>query len=190
MPSSDVLPATAPVTARRQLRVAKLAALIQAGAVVWIAMVLAQTALFWGSGDTVRAVYGRKLGIDLSATPAADHALAAVLVAVVAGFGILVAVQVWRLAATYRRGGAFTVEAAVGLRRLAIAGALTLGVDIVVRHLVVPILTLHLSGGPRFAGPWLISQDLLYGVMVLFLFALSGIFHAAAEMADDHAAIV
>jgi hypothetical protein len=47
-----------------------------------------------------------------------------------------------------------------------------------------------MADGPRVSGPWIDAKDVLYALMVLFIVALSGIFRAAAEMADEQAAIV
>ncbi|WP_406854120.1 DUF2975 domain-containing protein [Alsobacter sp. KACC 23698] len=173
-----------------QRRIGLLAGNMQVGAILWFVAVLLQTLIFWGRPQHVREVYSRILGVDVSQQSVSAFAAAVMLVGLVVLCGAWLAVRVWQLAGTYRRGGAFTVEAATRLRGLALAGLVSLGADIVVRHLVAPVMTFGLPGGPHFTGPWITSQDLLYGLMILFLFALSGIFLAAAEMAEDQAAIV
>jgi hypothetical protein len=173
-----------------QRRMGLLARLMQGGALLWIALIIVQNVTFWGRPAIVTRRFAESAGLAALDPPAAAYVVLLVIIAVAIGFAGWVGLQVWRLAGIYRNGGVFTVAAAVQLRRLARAGLGALVADLIARHLPMPILTWHLADGPRLAGPWIDHKDVLFALMALFIFTLSGIFRAAAEMADEQAAII
>lgn len=171
-------------------RIRTIAFAMQSISTVWIFVVLWQIFRFWSDRHSIAESFGRRLHTDLSSLPTEHYLFAVGLVILDVALTIVLAIQIWRLASIYRSGAVFSEAAAVALQKLAYAGAIALSADIVIRHLVVLVLTFHLPSGPTVGGFWLTSQDLIYGMMILFIFMLAGVFRAAAKMAEEQAAIV
>ncbi|MEI6571966.1 MAG: DUF2975 domain-containing protein [Alphaproteobacteria bacterium] len=171
-------------------RINLVASILQIFAVIWIGVVIWQITAFWSDHAAVVGNFGRRLHVDLSALSSEHYIAAVALVAVDVALTALVALQIGRLASIYRRGEVFTENAAIGLQRLALYGVIALAGDLLARHVVVLVLTAHLANGPIFGGLWITSQDFLYGIMILFIFMLASVFRAAAQMAEEQAAII
>jgi hypothetical protein len=166
------------------------ATVMQSISAVWISLVIWQIFHLWSDRQAIVENFGRRLHTDLSLLPTEHYAIAIGLVILDVVLVILLAIQIWRLASVYRSGAVFSEAAALALQKLAYAGAIALSADMAIRHLVILVLTLHHPDGPTFGGLWLTSQDLIYGIMVLFIFMLAGIFRAAAKMAEEQAGII
>jgi len=169
--------------------------LLRIAAVLWSGWVLLSMILSWYLSDYVKLMenFGSALGTDLSGFSNAQvHVF-------FAGWLCLwptsaaVAYCVWRLSETFLRERIFTVDAAVWMRRIGIAGLVSVLTSIVWRrvalfiltgHAHVPVTTLLLSSQP------VTPPDLLAALFSLFPIALGHIFKTAAEIAADHARIV
>src|SRR5262249_58173796 len=111
----------------------------------------------------------------------------AVLVALAGGVPVVICI--WQLAGTYLAGRVFTVDAALWLRRTGIAGVAAIVVSVLMRATVASIIV----GQPVLIPPrsfFVLPQDLLNLIFVMFVLGLAHIFKAAAELAEDHAQIV
>lgn len=166
------------------------ATVMQGISAVWISVVVWQIFHFWSDRQAIVDNFGRRLHTDLSLLPGSHYMTAVLLIILDVTLTILLAIQIWRLASVYRSGAVFSEAAALALQKLAFAGTIALCADIAIRHVVILVLTLHRPDGPTFGGVWLNTQDLVYGMMLLFIFMLAGIFRAAAKMAEEQAAIV
>jgi hypothetical protein len=87
-------------------------------------------------------------------------------------------------------GRVFTVDAAALLRRVAVFGLAAQVADMAAHPLVSAIVTMHLPVGQRAIAFTANPTDLMVLLVLSAILALAHIFHAAAEMADDHARIV
>lgn len=97
--------------------------------------------------------------------------------------------RLWGLMQGYLQGDILTVHATDRLRSVALAGLFATAADVVLppltNALMLPMLLSKM--------PWwqmIRPTDLFYALICAFLLALSTIFRAAVEIADDHAQIV
>jgi hypothetical protein len=162
---------------------------LRIAAVVWVGSLLAVALLNWTDKAAVLQAYGQFMSLDLSDVSNTRYAAAFTLVLGSCATGVAVAVCIWGLAGTYLAGRVFTVDAAVWLRRIGIAGIVAVVVNVLARYVVLGILTGQLVPVPRY-GLFILPQDLLHLIFAVFVLGLARIFKAAAEMADDHAQIV
>jgi len=126
---------------------------------------------------------------DFSDVSDARYAAAAVAVFLSVAANVPVVVCIWRLAGTYLAGRVFTVDAALWLQRICIAGLATIVINILARAVAASIIAGQLVLIPP-RGSFVLPQDLLHLIFVGLDLALAHILKAAAEMAEDHAQIV
>jgi len=163
---------------------------LRIAAALWITWGVVLAAINWSDKAQVLQNYGRAFSMDLSDVSAARYAAASALVVVSWATGAVVALCIWRLASTYLAGRVFTVDAAIWLRRTAIAGMFAVIVNVLGRVGAASILTGQLAPISPLGFYYILPQDLLHLIFAVFVFALGHIFKAAAEMAEDHAQIV
>jgi hypothetical protein len=159
-------------------------------ALIWIVWVVVMTLVAWSDKAQVLQNYGRAFSADLSDVSSARYAAAIIVVILQVASDVPVVFCLWRLASAYLAGSIFTVDATTWLRRTAIAGLFALVVSVIARVVVVSILTSRLAPLSALGFYYVLPQDVLHLVFVIFVLALAHIFKAAAEMADDHARIV
>src|SRR5262245_60080169 len=105
-------------------------------AVLWIVWILLLVAINWSDKGAMLETYGKLFAIDLTGVSAARYAAALVVVGLDCVVVAIVALCLWQLASTYLAGRIFTIDAAVWLRRTAIAGMAALLADVIGRVLV------------------------------------------------------
>jgi len=96
----------------------------------------------------------------------------------------------WHALATEAAQLRITVDAALWLRRTGLAGISAIIVSVLMRILIASILVGRFVPISPRGYYYLLPQDLLYAIFAVFVFALSHIFKAAAEMAQDQAEII
>jgi hypothetical protein len=157
--------------------------------VLWIGWDLANFLIVWSNKARMLETAGWVIGTDLSGVSSTRLATAFALGIVDWSIAAAVAVCIWRLFGTYLAGRVFTVDAALWLRRTALA-VIAAGVgDLIIRFLSLRIVIgrfLLVPAHTTFINP----QDLLHLIFGVFIFALAHVFKAAAEIAEDHAQIV
>jgi hypothetical protein len=177
------------VQAMLRQKIGWLCQLIRGMAVAWALWVLYFVIAFWGDRPRVTGVHAHLGGFEPAALPDLPN---------YAAFGITfldwclvaaVTFALWRLFSLYLAGVILSVQAAPGLRRLALVGGFTLVFDILMRPVIFNLMTVgHDTGGRH--GWFFQPADLLDAIFVTFLFSLAYIFKTAAELADEHAQIV
>src|SRR5262245_19205993 len=95
---------------------------------------------------------------------------------------VVIAFCLWRLAGTYLAGRVFTVDAALWLRRTGIAGLAGLIVSVIARVVVASIITGRWVPMSPLGFFYILPQDVIHLIFVIFVLALAHIFKAAAEM--------
>jgi Protein of unknown function (DUF2975) len=186
----DASYAAAPGPSDLRSRIAWICHALRIAAVLWIGWGLAILLIVWGDKARVTEGWGQLFSVDLSGISDARYAAAFAVAAVDLLVAAVVAACLWRLSSTYLAGRVFTVEAALWLRRTGTAGIASIIVDVIGRIVVASILTAQFAPTSTRGFFYLMPQDLLHLIFALFVFALSYIFKAAAELADDHAQIV
>jgi len=162
---------------------------LRIAAVVWIGWILVVILIVWSDKATMLETTGRALGLDFSGVTATRYAFGFAIALLDWVIAASVAFCIWRLAGTYLAGRVFTVDAALWLRRTAMAGIAAVAADVVLRVVTLSLFTGQLT---LFMGRglFIMPLDLLHLIIALFFLALAHIFKAAAEMAEDHAQIV
>ncbi len=163
---------------------------LRIGAVLWITWLLAFVVYYWSDKAQILKNYGLIFSVDLGDVSAMRYAGAFGAVMVSLAMGAAVVVCIWRLAGTYLAGRVFTVDAALWLRRTGLAGISAVIVSVLMRVLIASMLVGQFVPLSPHGYNYLLPQDLLYVIFAVFVFALSHIFKAAAEMAADQAQIV
>ena len=146
--------------------------------------------LLWSDKAQILKNYGLTFSIDLGDVSASRYATAFGAVMVSLAMGTAVVACIWRLTGTYLAGHVFTVDAALWLRRTGLAGISAIIVSVLMRILIASILVGRFVPISPRGYYYLLPQDLLYAIFAVFVFALSHIFKAAAEMAQDQAEII
>jgi Protein of unknown function (DUF2975) len=184
-------PSSATSTLRGDLRarIGWICHALRIAAVVWISWGTVWTLVSWSHKAGTLAAYGYWFSADFSGVSDARYAAALVAVFLSLAAGVPVVICIWRLVGTYLAGRVFTVDAALWLRRIGIAGIAAIVISIIARAVAASIIVGQpVSVPPR--GSFVLPQDLLHLIFVGFVLALAHIFKAAAEMAEDHAQIV
>ena len=178
-----------PASSRRDLgaRIKWICQTLRVAALLWIAWIMVFFAYQLSNKERVLQSMGKVLSVDLSNVSEARYAIALIAAMVGVAAGIAVVVCLWRLAGVYLAGRVFTVDAALWLRRTALALLVWALLGVLTRAMAYSILIGHVL---PLAGYYLLPGDLLRTMLGGFLIALAYIFQAAAEMAEDHAAIV
>ena len=156
---------------------------------IWVVWQFVFVVIHWSDKAAVLQNYERLFSTVLVVSTA-RYALAFGVVMVAMAAIVVIAFCLWRLAGTYLAGRVFTVDAALWLRRTAIAGLAGVIVSVIARVVVASILTGRWVPMSPLGFFYIVPQDVLHLIFVIFVLALAHIFKAAAEMADDQAQIV
>jgi len=178
-----------PLRTGLRARIAWICQALRLAAVIWVVWELVFVVIHWSDKAAVLQNYERVFSTTLTVSTA-RYAVAFGVVMVSMAVVFVIAFCLWRLAGTYLAGRVFTVDAALWLRRTAIAGLAGVIVSVIARVVVASILTgrwVPVSARGFF---YIVPQDVLHLIFVIFVLALAHIFKAAAEMADDQAQIV
>ena len=159
-------------------------------AVLWICWLLFRVIRVWSEATELLNNYARYLQADLSGLSNVQYDASFAVALCVCAFAVAVSYFIWRLFGTYLQGRIFTIDAAVWMRRLGVAGIVAVMADVVARPLIAFILTTHLPAGSHDYGVAVVPGDLLHLLFSVFVLALAHIFKTAAEIADDHSRIV
>jgi hypothetical protein len=188
--AAEAVAAPSPISQALRKKIGWLCQLIRGMAMVWALWVLYFVVTLWGDRAKVTAVYGKAFNFDAAAgVPDLNYYAAASIAALDWCLVAALTLVLWRLFSRYLDGVIFSVEAALGLRRLALVGGGTLLFDILMRPVTFMLMTSGHDVGGRH-GWFLQPADLLDAIFVTFLFSLAYIFKTAAELADEHAQIV
>ncbi len=186
---SDALPADDPRLVVLRTRIAWLCHAMRVTAVAWFFWKL--TILAWIASDPATQIgrVARKYEVD----PATISHFSFWSGIGVFAFGAVLSGPlvyfVWRLTRAFLDGRIFTVELAVLLRNVGMAGFVATAAGM----LATPLATALLSTAVFDKLPlyeWLGPDDLLYFFIAAFVFALGAILKTAAEIAEDHRQIV
>jgi hypothetical protein len=190
-PTGRLSPILSPQAALRA-RIGWLCHLIRIAAVVWALWILATIAWYWSDSAAIVKGFGGFLKVDLSGVSNVQYALA--VAGKLGSWALQAAVSycIWRQFGTYLQGRIFTIDAAMWMRRVGIAGLAALLFSLVWRHLIIVILAFHVHLPARtfLSGPWAGPFDLLQALFCLAVIGFAQIYNAAADMVDDHARIV
>jgi len=170
-------------------RIAWICQALRISAAIWVIWQVLLVTIHWSDKAQVTQNYEQLFSTVLLVSTA-RYAVAVAVVMVSMATVVAIAFCIWRLAGTYLAGSVFTVDAALWLHRTGIAGLIGLVVSVIARVAVASILTGQLLPISPRGFFYLLPQDLLHLIFVIFVLALAHIFKAAAEMADDHARIV
>ena len=188
-PAAPLLPSA---QGELRARIGWLCHLIRAMTIGWVGWTLLASVWRWSDRATLLGNAGHYLNADLSGTTQAEYVWAAIVS--VGNWMPLAAAGycMWRLCGTYLDGRIFTVDAALWMRRLGIAGLVIQLYAIVGRRIIWWILTSHgnVPLGTRLYTEVINPVDLSTILFFLFVIAIAHIFKTAAEIADDNARIV
>ena len=165
-------PALVPSPNQRELgkRIRWICQALRIAALLWIAWALVFAIYQWGNKEWVLKNIERVLSVDLANVSDARYAIAfAAAMVSVAMMGVVV-VCLWQLAGTYLVGRVFTVEAALWLRRTALALIAAALVGVLMRVMAYSILTGRVLPG---AGYYFLPGDLFRVMLGSFLLALA-----------------
>jgi hypothetical protein len=179
----------APLRTGLRARIAWICQALRLAAVIWVVWELVFVVIHWSDKAAVLTSYERVFSTVLVVSTA-RYAVAFGVVMVSLAVIFVIAFCLWRLAGTYLAGRVFTVDAALWLRRTAIAGLAGIIVSVIARVVVASILTGRWVPMSPLGFFYILPQDVLHLTFVIFILALAHIFKAAAEMADDQAQIV
>lgn len=195
MPASAVPPTTVdadatPAVRDLRIRIGWLCQTLRFAAVAYALWVFVLVATHWADADDVAHIWGSWLKVTLTPAPSLQR-VAGFLVAMVSwGLTVGACWNLWRLFSGFLRGRVFTLDAALTLRRVAIFGLAALIADIASRPLYFMLASGHMPPGSRHVGLFFLPSDLLDLLFLGGLLALAQVFKVAAEIAEDHAAIV
>jgi len=185
----DTLAPTPSVDALRR-RIGWLCQTLRFAAVAYALWVFALLAMHWGNAADVTRAYSHLLKTDLLEVPAPQRAGGFLLHMIPWSLIVLTCWNLWTLFSGFLAGRVFTVDAALTLRRLALAGLAAEAADMALRPILSILVTLHMPPGSRHVGFFFQTDDLLNLMFLGGLFALAQVFKVAAEIAEDNAAIV
>jgi hypothetical protein len=178
-----------PLRTGLRARIAWICQALRLAAVIWVVWEFVFVVIHWSDKAAVLQSYERVFSTVLTVSTA-RYAVAFGVVMVSMAVVFVIAFCLWRLAGTYLAGRVFTVDAALWLRRTAIAGLAGVIVSVIARVVVASILTDRWVPMSPLGFFYIVPQDVLHLIFVIFVLALAHIFKAAAEMADDQAQIV
>ena len=178
-----------PLRTGLRARIAWICQALRLAAVIWVVWEFVFVVIHWSDKAAVLRNYERLFSTVLIVSTA-RYAVAFGVVMVSLAVIVVIAFCLWRLAGTYLAGRVFTVDAALWLRRTAIAGLAGLIVSVIARVVVASIITGRWVPMSPLGFFYILPQDVLHLTFVIFVLALAHIFKAAAEMADDQAQIV
>jgi hypothetical protein len=154
---------------------------------LWIFVLLT---LHWSDAEEVTRVYSHWLRAPLLEVPTAQRAGGFLIQMVAVAFTALACLNLWKLFTGFLAGRVFTLDAALTLRCLSLAGLAAVAIELVSRPLLIGLMSLHMPPGSRHLGFFFHTTDMLNLMFLGGLLALAQVFKVAAEIAEDHAAIV
>ncbi len=186
----DISPTPSPAVAALRARIGTLCHALRLAGPAYAGWVLYNLTVHWSDAHGVGLGWSHFLKRELGDIPAGQRVAGFCLHFVVWIFVALACLELWRLFTTFLNGRVFTAEAAGHLRRMAIFGLAAEFADVVSRPLISMIVTAHMPEGSRMVSVFLQPPDLLNVMFLVGFLALGHVFKAAAEIAEDHAAIV
>ncbi len=183
-------PAPSAAVAALRARIGTLCRILRLAAPAYAIWVFALLAMHWSDGADVARAYGHWLRTELTDVPIVSRAAGFLVHMVVWGLIVGSCMNLWLLFSGFLAGRVFTVDTAKCLRRLALFGLAAEAADMISRPILSALVTLHLPPGSRHIGMFFQPNDLLNLMFLGGLLALAHIFKVAAEIAEDHAAIV
>ena len=179
-----------PSVAALRARIGWLCQILRFAAPAYALWVLVLLVLHWSDASEVTRAYSHWLRAELVEVPASQR-LAGFLVHMIPwGLTALACGYLWKLFSGFLAGQVFSLEAALTLRRLALAGLASVTADLVARPILSVLMTIHLPPGSRHLGFFVLPHDMLNLMFLGGLLALAQVFKVAAEIAEDNAAIV
>lgn len=182
--------AVTPAVAALRARIGRLCHLLRLAAPIYALWVLILLAMHWSNPTeaTTSVSYWARAPITEIPPTGRLHAFLLQL----PGWGLLAAAcyHLWRLFSGFLAGDVFTLAATTRLRCTAVAGIAAMVAEFLSRPLVVIVSTLHMPPGSRYMAIFFQPGDLLNLMFLGGLLALAQVFRVAAEIAEDHAAIV
>src|SRR5262245_7266571 len=169
---------TGPVRAGLRGRFGWICHALRIAAVLWIGWGTVWTLVSWSDKARILESYGFWFSADFTHVSDARYAAAFAVALLSVAAGVPIVICIWRLAGTYLAGRVFTVDAALWLRRIGIAGIAAILVSIPARAIAASII----AGQPVLLPPrgsFVLPQDLLHLIFVAFVLALAHIFKAA-----------
>lgn len=97
---------------------------------------------------------------------------------------------IFKVFTIYLRGGVFSSEAALWLRRAGIAGLVVIVADFLWRSAIVYVLAAHLPETVNAKHMFIGTVDVFHVALALILFALGQVQMTAAQIAGEHAQFV
>lgn len=182
-------PADDPRLGALRIRIVWLCHAVRVAAVGWFLWTLTA----WAMIASEPAVQIRRVAHKFDVDPATISILSfrsAIGVAILGVVSSLPLVYfIWRLTRAFLAGRIVTMESALLLRNVGIAGLAATLAGSVTRSLSAAILSTEILTNFRFYD-WVKPDDLLYLLISAFVFALGAILKTAAEIADDNRQIV
>lgn len=154
---------------------------------VWIFALLA---MHWSNADEITRAYSHWLRATLAEVPAPQRLGGFLIQMVPWTLTVAACWNLWRLFSGFLGGRVFTLDTALTLRRLALFGLASIGIDLLSRPLLSVVTSIHMAPGSRYLAFFFQPHDLLTVMFLAGLLALAQVFKVAAEIAEDHAAIV
>lgn len=182
--------ASRPSVEALRARIGWLCQALRFAALAYAAWVFVLLALHWSNADDVTRAYSHWLRADLLEVPAAQRAGGFLVHMIPWGLTVVACWNLWTLFTGFLAGRVFTVDSALTLRRLALAGLAAVAVDMIARPLLSVLVSVHMPPGSRHIGFFLQPNDMLNLMFLGGLLALAQVFKVAAEIAEDAAAIV
>lgn len=186
----SLAPSPSPQVAALRARIGTLCHALRLAGPAYAGWVLFTLVTHWSDAGGVGRGWGAFLKTDLGEIPASQRAAGFAVHFVIWIFVALACLHLWRLFSAFLAGRVFTTQAAGHLRCMAIFGLAAEGADMVSRPLISMIVTAHMPTGSRMVSVFFQPPDLLNVMFLVGFLALGHVFTAAAEIAEDHAAIV
>jgi hypothetical protein len=190
MPVADItLPAPPSVDALRA-RIGWFCHLLRLAGPLYAGWVLVTMIVFWSDTTMVTRVYGLLLHSELGAIPSMQRAAGFAVHFVIWLFTAVACLGMWRLFSGFLDGRVFTLDTALQMRHIALFGLVAELGDLLTRPLVSLFVTAHMPTGSHHVNVFFQPSDLLNIMFLVGFLALGHVFKVAAEIAEDHAAIV
>lgn len=186
----SLAPSPSPQVATLRARIGTLCHALRLAGPAYAGWVLFTLVTHWSDAAGVAHGWGLFLKTDLGEIPAGQRAAGFAIHFVVWIFVALACLNLWMLFTAFLKGRVFTTEAAGHLRCMAVFGLAAEVADMVSRPLISMIVTAHMPAGSRMVSVFFQPPDLLNVMFLVGFLALGIVFEAAAEIAEDHAAIV
>lgn len=190
MTIDDLAPTETPTVAALRARIGRLCCALRLAAPLYALWVFVLLVVHWSDPADVTRAYSHWLKADLIEVPALQRAFGFLVHMIPWALIVAACLDLWRLFSGFLAGRVFTVDAALTLRRLSLFGLAAEVADMATRPLLSLITTLHMPPGGRHIGFFFQPNDLLNLMFLGGLLALGHVFKVAAEIAEDHAAIV